>query len=89
MEIYQWLLTCNGLKVSNTGYILYCNGNANEPAFKGKLDFRQTLHAHDGDNSWVYNVISELYKCLNSKRPNYSDDCEFCSYNIDYKNLNN
>lgn len=87
MEIYQWLLIQNGLKVSNTGYILYCNGNNNESRFNGKLDFRQTLHAHEGDNSWVYNTISRMYDCLNGDRPDYSEDCEFCNYNFDIKNL--
>jgi len=26
MEIYQWLLRQNGLKVAKTGYFVYCNG---------------------------------------------------------------
>tara|TARA_Y100001970_G_C14146307_1_gene810022 strand:+ start:722 stop:1513 length:792 start_codon:yes stop_codon:yes gene_type:complete len=87
MEIYQWLLTKNGLKVSNVGYILYCNGNASEPAFEGKLDFRQTLHSHEGDSSWVYRTIGALYDCLNGKRPEYNKDCDFCVYNMDQQIL--
>jgi len=32
MEIYQWLLRQNGLKVSDTGYFVYCNGKTDRKA---------------------------------------------------------
>ena len=31
MEVYQWLLRCNGLQVSDRGYFVYCTGRPNEP----------------------------------------------------------
>ena len=89
MEIYQWLLRKNGLKVSNKGYILYCNGSANKNSFANKLEFRTTLHEHSGDDSWVYNTIKKMYNCLNGKLPEENYLCELCNYNIDIINFIN
>tara|TARA_B100001057_G_scaffold117810_1_gene116372 strand:+ start:2851 stop:3318 length:468 start_codon:yes stop_codon:yes gene_type:complete len=87
MEIYQWLLRRNGLKVSNDGYILYCNGIADNDSFNSTLKFRLTLHRHKGDDSWVYSTIKSLYGCLNGSRPALNSDCEICNYNKDIHNL--
>ena len=43
IEIYQWLLRKNGLKVSDTAYFVYCNGITTGDTFDGKLEFRLTL----------------------------------------------
>ena len=39
MEVYQWLLRHNDLKVSDTGYFVYANGKRDREAFDGKLEF--------------------------------------------------
>lgn len=87
LEIYQWLIRRNGLKVSDTAYILYCNGDAQKPRFNQKLDFRTTLISHVGNDSWVYNTVKGAYKCLNGTRPNYTNLCKFCTYNKDILQL--
>ena len=87
MEIYQWLLRQNGLKVSNDGFILYCNGIADDDSFNGALKFRLTLHRHIGDDSWVYSTIKSLHECLNGSRPALNAECEICNYNKDIHNL--
>ena len=81
MDIYQWLLKKNGHKVSNTGYILYCNGNAYEEKFEARMDFRMTLLAYEGDSSWVDDITVRLYECLNSDElPGPEPYCDYCKY---------
>ena len=81
MEIYQWLLRKNGLKVSDTGYFVYCNGCTDRDIFDCKLDFDLTLIAHKGNDSWVEKVIIDAYKCLsNNQIPESSHDCDYCRY---------
>ena len=81
MEIYQWLLRKNGLKVSDTGYFVYCNGRTDKKAFDKKLEFDITLIAYKGDDSWVEKTIFDAHKCLNStKIPAPDADCDYCNY---------
>jgi hypothetical protein len=81
MEIYQWLLRNNGLKVSDTGYFVYCNGKTDRKAFDGKLEFDITLIAYKGDDSWVAKGIKDAHKCLNSKKiPKADPECDYCNY---------
>jgi hypothetical protein len=81
MEIYQWLLRQNGLKVSDTGYFVYCNGKTDCDAFNEKLEFDITLIAYKGDDSWVEKTITEAHKCLNSNTvPTADPNCDYCNY---------
>ncbi len=81
MEIYQWLLRQNGFKVSDTGYFVYCNGQADREAFDGKLEFDITLIPYKGDDSWVEETIIKAHKCLNGdKIPTASSGCDYCNY---------
>lgn len=81
MEIYQWLLRQNGLKVSDTGYFVYCNGVTDCDMFDSKLDFTITLIPYEGDDSWVESTITEAHKCLCSDSiPAENSDCDYCSY---------
>jgi hypothetical protein len=81
MEIYQWLLRKNGLKVSDIGYFVYCNGIADAKAFDKKLEFRVNLISYKGDDSWVEGSIIEAHKCLNDPViPEASEDCDYCNY---------
>jgi hypothetical protein len=81
MEIYQWLLRRNGYKVSDTGYFVYCNGNADAEAFDGKLEFDVTLIAYRGSDAWVDDVIVRSFKCLNDdKIPQANPECDYCAY---------
>ena len=81
MEIYQWLLRKNGLKVSDIGYFVYCNGCTDRDIFDCKLDFDLTLIAHKGNDSWVEKAVIDAYKCLNSNQiPESPSDCDYCRY---------
>lgn len=81
MEVYQWLLRANGLKVSNTGYFVYCNGRTDLDSFDGKLEFDLTLIAYEGNDDWVENTIKDIHGCLNKDEiPSPGLDCDFCVY---------
>lgn len=81
MEIYQWLFRKNGFKVSDTGYFVYCNGNADKEAFDGKLEFDIKLIPYVGDDSWVEGTILSAIECLKGDNlPESGVDCDFCAY---------
>ncbi len=81
MEIYQWLLRKNGLKVSDIGYFVYCNGCTDRDIFDCKLDFNLTLIAHKGNDSCVEKAVIDAHKCLNRNQiPEASPDCDYCRY---------
>ena len=81
MEVYQWLLRKNGLKVSDTGYFVYCTGKLDRTAFDKKIEFDVNLIPHKGDDSWVDSVLTRIKKCLDSKAiPKPKDGCDHCAY---------
>ena len=81
LEIYQWLLRQNGLKVSDTGYFVYCNGITDKQAFDGKLEFDVTLIPYEGNSDWVEDIIMQAHHCLNAEPiPNRVEDCDYCQY---------
>ena len=81
MEIYQWLLRKNGLKVSDTGYFVYCTGRANQDTFDKKIEFDVVVIPYTGNDSWVSGVIGEIKKCLDSSEiPKSGDGCEYCMW---------
>ena len=81
VEIYQWLLRKNDFKVSNTAYLVYCNGDTDKEAFDGKLEFRIKIISYEGNDNWVEGAIKSAYKCLMSDvLPTSGDDCDFCKY---------
>lgn len=81
MEVYQWLLRHNGLKVSDTGYFVYCTGRPDKEAFDAKLEFAVVVFPYKGDDSWVEGTLLKIKTALNSdKIPKSGKDCEFCAY---------
>lgn len=81
MEIYQWLLRQNGLKVSDTGYFVYCTGRPDEAAFDGKVEFDVRLIPYTGNADWVEGVLGEIKETLEfDKIPASSDNCDYCRY---------
>lgn len=88
MEVYQWLFRKNGFKVSDTGYFVYCNGNADKEAFDAKLEFDIKIIPYKGDGSWVDETINNIHKCLMSDElPESGDDCDFCKYRESVKDV--
>ena len=81
MEVYQWLLRANGLKVSNTGYFVYCNGITDREAFDARLEFDVTLIAYEGDDTWIEPVFENIKKALDTiYAPKAGKDCDYCAY---------
>lgn len=81
IEIYQWLFRKNGFKVSDVGYFVYCNGNADKEAFDAKLEFDIKVISYGGNDEWVEETIKNLHKCLMSDTlPEKSVDCDYCAY---------
>lgn len=80
MEIYQWLLRKNGLKISNTGYFVYCNGKTDRKAFDGKLEFDIDLLPYTGNDSWIEGTLKNIKKCLDGKMPKPDPECDYCNY---------
>jgi len=81
MEAYQWLLRKNGLKISNTGYFVYCTGKYDQKAFDKKIEFDVVLIPHVGNDSWVEPTTYEIKKCLESQdMPKQGEECEHCAW---------
>jgi hypothetical protein len=86
MEIYQWLIRRNSLLVSDIGYFLYCNGNAEADAFNNQLTFDLTLIEYNGCDDWIDSKLIEIHECLNASTiPNHTIDCDQCLYNSTLK----
>lgn len=81
MEVYQWLLRKNGLKVSNTGYFVYCNGQRDREAFDKRLEFEVVLIPYKGSDKWVEGTLEKILKTLRGKKiPKSSATCDYCAY---------
>jgi hypothetical protein len=80
MEIYQWLVRRQGLRVSNTGYFVYCNGQ-DADAFDGRIEFAVKVLPYTGSDRWVEAALADLKACLTSAAiPEPPGDCEYCGY---------
>jgi len=81
IEFYQWLFRQNGFEVTNTGYFLFANAQKDRDSFDDRLDFKNTLIAYEGDDSWVEPTIKAIFRCLQSESlPEPCDDCDYCNY---------
>ena len=81
MEIYQWLFRQNGFQVSDTGYFVYCNGDADAQAFDAKLEFDIKLIPYTGKTDWVEPALADLHKCLMAREiPKPGRECDYCAY---------
>ena len=81
MEIYQWLFAKNEFKVSETGYFVYCNGDADKKSFDGKLEFDVKIIPYKGNFDWVQDTLQDLKKCLDEDTiPESNSECDFCAY---------
>jgi len=83
VEIYQWLLRQNGLKVSNTAYFVYVNGQKDREAFDAKLEFMVKLIPYEGTADWVDDMLLSIKSCLLSpEMPEAGPNCEYCAYRL-------
>jgi len=81
MEVYQWLVRQNGLKVSNTGYFVYCTGKMDRNAFDKRIDFDINLIEYKGNDSWVEGILYKIKECLDKDTiPETGNNCDWCAY---------
>lgn len=81
MEVYQWLLRHNDLKVSDTGYFVYVNAYKDRKAFDGKLEFDVRIISYRGTDDWIDGVLRAAKECLLSESiPDTGGLCEYCPY---------
>ena len=81
MEVYQWLLRRNGLKVSDIGYFVYCTGKTDRQAFDKKIEFDVYPIKYKGRDSWVESTLFEIKKCLDGDLiPDHKINCDYCTY---------
>ena len=102
LEWYSWLFKQNGFPVSNTGYLIYWNGDkTQEYLAKDKnsdtclMNFKRTLVPVDCDLSWIEPVIQEMYECIESDSApeiEYNGKkirCQQCAYLNTYLDIKN
>lgn len=81
MGVYQWLLRKNGFTVSDTGYFVYANANADNKAFDAKLEFDITVVPCEGSTDWIDETLPKIKACLESNEiPAAGPTCEYCPY---------
>lgn len=80
MEMYQWLLSKNGFKVSDTGYFVYANGQRDRESFDGKLEFDIKLIPYTGNTEWIEGTLKEMKECLDGDLPKSNPNCEYCNF---------
>ena len=81
VEVYQWLFRQNDFKVSNTAYFVYCNARKDVDRFDGKLEFDISIIPYEGDDSWIDEVIMNIYNCLQAEAvPKPDQKCNYCKY---------
>jgi hypothetical protein len=81
VEIYQWLLKGTEYAISDTAYFVCCNCDTDRDSFDGKLTFKTSIVAHQGDSSWVDATIQAIHECLmNDTLPAPAQFCNLCRY---------
>jgi CRISPR/Cas system-associated exonuclease Cas4 (RecB family) len=85
MEVYQWLIRQNGLKVNDTGYFVYTNGRLDLDGFNNRVEFKTKLIAYTGNDNWVEPAILKLKECMDGEIPEVGmavmgGECEHCAY---------
>jgi hypothetical protein len=84
MEVYQWLLRKNDLRVSDTGYFVYCTGQPDNEKFDAHIDFDMRIIPYTGSDAWVSGVIADMKQTLDTDMiPEASHECDYCLYVTD------
>ena len=88
MEIYQWLLRQMGHMVSDTGYFVYCNGDAAAPTFAQQLRFDIEILPYSGNDSWIDDLLYQIKTTLmKNEIPEPTVSCDHCAYNSALKSI--
>lgn len=85
VEVYQWLLRKNGLKVSDTAYFVYTNGRLDLDGFNDRVEFRTKVIPYNGSDEWIEPTLLAMKQCMDGEMPEVGDSimggpCEYCTY---------
>lgn len=83
LSFYSWLLSCNGLQMSDQNYILLFNAyNSDENLhLDHSLQLSSSLIRINNDGSWIEEVLDNIRSCLASvSAPEPYEDCIYCQY---------
>jgi hypothetical protein len=81
LDIYNFLLSQNGLTMSSTGYWFYATARKNADAFNMSLVFDPTLLPYECDVSWIAPTLVRVKEALETPElPESSEQCQQCSY---------
>jgi len=81
MEVYQWLLRANGLKVSDTAYFVYASAHTTGSRFPSRLEFSLSLNPIRGRTEWIEPTLREALAVLNEDTPPPAGaGCKNCTY---------
>lgn len=85
LEVYQWLLRQNGLRVNSTGYFVYCNGRLDLDGFNNRVEFKTKIIPYTGDDSWVEPTLIKMKQCMEGDMPPIGTaamggPCDYCTY---------
>lgn len=90
MDIYQWLLRKNEYSVSNAGYFVYCNGDKSKDRFNNKISFKVSILKYEGNSNWIEDSINNIKQLLDQDTiPEYTENCNYCTYLNDINSLQN
>ncbi len=81
IEVYQWIFSQKGFKVSQTCYFVYANASKNRDRFDGKLEFDLEIIPYNGSYDWVEPLIYKIKEVLDSQNiPSSGSDCQYCQF---------
>jgi hypothetical protein len=80
LEMYQFLLSTQGLDVSDTGWWVYANGIGSSPSFEDVLRFRTRLIPYQGNRAWVLKTFRDAVATLSGPLPPPAEACEWCRF---------
>lgn len=81
MEIYQWLLRKNGLRISPTGYFVFANADKAQPSLGNALRFTLKILPYAGSDGWIDDALMEAKEYLMQESlPASAAECDWCRY---------
>ncbi|MFT4551786.1 MAG: hypothetical protein ACI9S8_000407 [Chlamydiales bacterium] len=90
LEMYQWIFRQMGYKVSDTAYVIYCNGDKTRPEFcfddengdiKGRMEFNLHVLPYVGKTDWIEPTLTEIKALVDSgEKPAPTENCGWCKY---------
>lgn len=86
VEVYQWLLRQNGLKVHEVAYFVYANGRMDLDTFDNRVEFRTKVIPYKGSDSWIEQTLANMKASMETEemppvgRSAMGGECDFCAY---------